>query len=338
MEDMSMRERFQMITSFMHMLALLVSEIGDICETIVPDEPEGGDEEEEDVSNLMERLLAKGPAAEPSASSKEEDKLVDLFGNTFEMELRSLVAALELSEGAVARRRAGSLLQRIRLQFGDRGEDRQGMPEIVGLLESAMITFLHEEGPGEDAGYLDIPFQDQDFVDYWWGLLFRQLQGNAMPTSTASKGAATRPTQTDTLDEEGLNLAADELDLMRELERQEQSMRPPEARADKEFKVYQDSQESDTHARAEEWLREREAAAYRDWQTWEMERELRAPRQRARPGQVRLHIQGGVVWPSTSWASTATSASGNWTDSIHGVDDGCRPVFAVEGVGGAGSR
>ena len=120
---------------------------------------------------------------------------------------------------------------------------------MVSLLESKMGTFLPEEGFDEGTNYLDIPSQDLDFVDYWWGLLFRQLQGSNRSTPAASKGPATRPTQTDTLDEEDLNLAADELDLMRELERPEKSLRPPEEMADKEFKAYQDK-----------WLRERDAA------------------------------------------------------------------------------
>ena len=107
------------------MLALLISEIADISGTIVPDAPDQGDAEQ-DENHLMERFLAKKPtgASTEKVVEKQTCMLTELLGNPVEMELRSLVAAMDLSEGAMAKRRAGALLQRIDSSSAlDQGEE-----------------------------------------------------------------------------------------------------------------------------------------------------------------------------------------------------------------------
>ena len=123
---------------------------------------------EGDDSHFMERYITKKAPAEPK-SPPEENLLTELFGNAFELEVRSVVAAMELSEGGMATRRASALLRTIRLQYGLRS--REDIPDMLTLLESAMVTFLPESGDVEDVDFNDLPAQDQDFVEYWWGML-----------------------------------------------------------------------------------------------------------------------------------------------------------------------
>ena len=307
LSDMNMRERFQMITSFLQRVALMLTEIADISAEIVPEGTDNDEDLEGDDSHFMERYLTRTTPM-ISTPPPQQNRLTELFGNAFEMELRSLVAAMELSEAGLAKRRAGALLRRIRMQYGLRSRDE--MPDTVILLESAMVTFLPDSGEGGDVDFHDLPAQDQDFVEYWWSMLFRQLQGASADQSRPSSSVEARPTQRDTIDEEDLNLAADELQLMRQLEQQELAQRRrPEEVAREEFREFEESQDSEAQARADDWLRQREASEYRNWEQWEVAQELKPPRRVGR-GQVRVRVQGGVTWPSTSWASTAATGSG----------------------------
>ena len=174
-----------------------------------------------------------------------------------------------------------------------------------------MVTFLAAEDDARDFAYASLPPRDQDFIDYWWGLLFRQLREESAQGIGMSTAFVHRPTQADTVDEEDFQLAAEEFDLIKELERQEGDKLAPMTTVEKEFQNYQDCQELDTQARVDEWLREREASQYRDGDRWEFELEMKRPPPRTRTNQIRVRVQGGIAWPSTSWSLTSASRSGS---------------------------
>ena len=306
LEDMSMRERFQMITSFLHMTALLISEVADIAEAVVPD---SAPEEEGDETELMERFIVKTTSPSPPGGNQ----LARLFGNPFELELRSLVSAMELSDVTVARRRAEAMLQRIALRFKTH-TSRDDVPEAVEQMESAMVTFAPRVEVGQII-FSDLPAEDQDFVEYWWGILFRRLKVDdaALHASVAGSGEERvqerdtgdhkRKTHAhrETLDEDELDLATEELDLMRRMD--EQETRKKHRVAEDEYQRFQDSQEKDVQQEADTWLREKEAARYQAWEDWQMNEALTESRRAVLPGRFRLRLQGTL-------SSSASSSSG----------------------------
>ena len=187
------------------MMALLASDVADATEEVLASEVEvavegedlGDAYEEPDDPTTMEPFLLKqssdesdkGPAVRslssgdrvlqphrltsatggPSTSTRSEGEFTQLFQNQLEHEIRSFVAALELVPGPVARERAQALTERLLLQF---------RPTGGAILESALVTSL-SEGVFEESHmmtYATLSAQEQDFVDYWWGLLMRQLR------------------------------------------------------------------------------------------------------------------------------------------------------------------
>ena len=142
-----------------------------------------------------------------------------LFDNPFELEIRSLVAALELVPAVRAQQRAVALLERLLFQFGPTGGSRDKWPEGLTILESALVTFLPEGIMGDSnmMSYATLDPQEQDFVDYWWGLLMRQLRKLIDGPDWPKREVAVAPTRTH-VDGEDLALSEEELDLIRRME------------------------------------------------------------------------------------------------------------------------
>ena len=118
-EGMTEVERNFMLCSFLRVLALLAVDVATIMENVLAHEnPEEiqveVDEEEGDGTELMERFLKTSPkkgSKERVEEKKEEDKQPEqstnphqLFGTSLEMELRTMVSALELSSQYTAMR------------------------------------------------------------------------------------------------------------------------------------------------------------------------------------------------------------------------------------------
>ena len=168
-----------MLCSFLRMLALLVTDMAAVAERVlaaddvvevVPDADGEGDG-----TSLMERFVISKTGEAPRSLTGSSTSLVQqVFQAPAEMELRALVSALELGDSATAQARARAMLQRTRLRFGINVQSRETQPQLVLLLESALLTFLPD---GADVGshdeYATLDAQDQDFVEYWWGLLYR---------------------------------------------------------------------------------------------------------------------------------------------------------------------
>ena len=184
---MTQRERCQLLSSFLHMLQLLISEVAAVLdETLRNDDVEV--EVEGDEATFMHRFLLKpgdtantnegtsSSSKSPSANAEtNEDTVKALLGDPYEMEVRALVSALELGERMPAVQRARGLLERVKLQFGVRLIPRANVPRRIEWLESALVTFLPGGYEDDDSDYLfqQLRLEDRDFIDFWWRLLYR---------------------------------------------------------------------------------------------------------------------------------------------------------------------
>ena len=306
-EGMSPTERCYLLCSFIQVLSLLAADVATITEQILETEEvnhtHGGHAERDD-SDLMQRFLVRPDKTMPTASSSsanEEGPLHSLFSTAGEMEIRALVSALELGSWTTSRARALALLQRVRLRFGVFTESRSTLPQLVQLFESALVTFLPDGDMTDNDAYQKLGPQDQDFVDYWWGLVHRQVQKESHPEPSA--GGLKRKAH-DYIDEEDLELAAEEMQLMKELD---QLGHPNhDSVVAKEFQRFDDSQEQEVQVVQSQ----RSAARFRDWELWTFEEELRRPADRVRAGHVRVQLQGevrGEHRQTTSWTMTSSS-------------------------------
>ena len=334
LESMTSTERCHMLISFCHVMALLASDVADAAEEVLAGEVEvtverngTAEEEAHDETGLMERYLKKkdsdgGPTTDGSVSgpSDAEDRargttaatadsskgdLMALFDNPFELEIRSLVAALELVPAVRAQKRAVALLERLLFQFGPTGGSRDKWPEGLTILESALVTFLPEGAMGDSnmMSYATLDPQEQDFVDYWWGLLMRQLRKFIDGPDWPKREVEVAPTRTH-VDEEDLALSEEELDLIRRMEEEDKA--GTAERAGNEYQRLLDSQEEDS-IRASQASLQADAARYRDWEQWLVAEEMRSP-ERQRPGNVTLELQGRVdegPWQTMSWTMQA---------------------------------
>ena len=239
LSSMSPTERAHMLCSFLQMLALLVTDVAGVAERVLATDDvveviaDVGDADDGDETHLMERYVVSRRNVD-QVSRGSASVVQQVFQAPAEMELRALVSALELGEPSVARARARAMLQRTRMRFGIDLQSRNSQPQLVLLLESALLTFLPEHsevGPHDE--YAALEAQDKDFVEYWWGLLYRQLATTS--PSPASSGVAvpsgSRPDQFEVTEEE--------LEAIRVMEREAQQCHL----AAEEFAAYQDSQD-----------------------------------------------------------------------------------------------
>ena len=239
LSSMSPTERAHMLCSFLRMLALLVTDVAGVAERVLAADDvvevvaDTGDADDGDETHLMERYVVSR-RNEDKVSTGSASVVQQVFQAPAEMELRALVSALELGEPSAARARARAMLQRTRMRFGIDLQSRDSQPQLVLLLESALLTFLSEHsdvGPHDE--YAALEAQDKDFVEYWWGLLYRQLA--ATPSSTGSSGMAVPSGSR--LDQ--FEVTEEELEAIRVMEREAQQCHL----AAEEFAAYQDSQD-----------------------------------------------------------------------------------------------
>ena len=271
----------------------VTAEVAEIAEDIMETVEVTVEQVEDDHTTLMEKFVVRASTSSRRSVRDETDTRMDigtLFTSPVEMELRTLVSALELAPATVSQNRTRALLQRTRLRFGLNLGGRDDQPQEVLLLESALVTFLPEDDTEDDDVFSKLPAQDQDFVEFWWGLLWRKMRshdasaGVAKPEPWAGHVA---------IDQGDYELAEEELRLMKELERQERRRNMVEDATDKDIQAYQDSQECD--ARAQEAQRERasqQASQYRDWEGWEVQQAMQP--EMGVPGHTRLQLQGMV--------------------------------------------
>ena len=131
LDRMTDGERVHMLISFVRMVALLLNDVAAIAEQVVgANDIEGtegaGDEEEEgDEAGLMEKFLVKPStkAAEPKEDTKGPRQLDEIFASQFELQLRTLISALELGSGTTMTQRAKALLERLKLRYGHGGSE-----------------------------------------------------------------------------------------------------------------------------------------------------------------------------------------------------------------------
>ena len=93
-----------------------------------------------------------------------------LFSANFELHVRSLIAALEMTGVRIAQVRAQEILNRLDAMIGFDALRRD--PLEIQMLKSALITFLGESQNGQPLPLRDA---DRDFSDYWWGILRKKF-------------------------------------------------------------------------------------------------------------------------------------------------------------------
>ena len=131
--DMTVHERLHMMVSFLRFLALLAQKLADIMEDV---QNEGDEPGTRDDTSLMQRFLATKGSEGPH-----------LFNTDFEMHLRALIAALEMSPPPVAQRRAQEIMERLNHMLDDGGVDRTDVE--AQMLLSAMVTFVDDKLLGQ---------------------------------------------------------------------------------------------------------------------------------------------------------------------------------------------
>ena len=277
LDSMSDGERVHMLISFVRMVALLLNDVAAIAEQVVGandiEEAEGAGaaEEEDDEAGLMEKFLIKPSAkdAESKAGVTSPRQLDEIFASQFELQLRTLISALELGSGTTMMQRAKALLERLRLRYGHSGSET--IQYHIELMTSALVTFLPQDE--EISEYRDtfekLGLQDRDFVEYWWHLLDPHLRGDGNP-GTASSSAAPVPSPVVPVPAPA-ELTEEELSLIRQYEEEDRMARTKldreefEKRAQEECQQVIDSQEADSQRMGESLAQSLEASRFRDW-------------------------------------------------------------------------
>ena len=134
------------MVSFLRFMALLAQEVADIMEDV---QNEGDEPGTRDETSLMQRFLTMKGSEGPH-----------LFNTDFEMHLRALIAALEMSPPPVAQRRAQEIMERLDHMLDHGGVDRTDVE--AQMLLSAMVTFVDDKLFGQGR---PLPAQDADFVN-----------------------------------------------------------------------------------------------------------------------------------------------------------------------------
>ena len=251
LESMSMLERCQMVSSFLRMMSLLITEVADVVDVVLADEAE--ERAEGEGSGLMQRFLVRkeGDKAKDDESKKEDgvttgELVEELRGDPFELELRALTSALELSPMLIARRRAEAIMERTHLVYGVGVIRSEKVPLNVVLLESALASYLSTtDARSSSSVYEHLNHQDKDFVDYWWHLIMRFLcHSEIVQGLPQTRQSMARPTPAEThVDKEDYEMAEEEKKLMKEME--EEDRREAGRMAAEEYAVLQDSQEKE---------------------------------------------------------------------------------------------
>ena len=123
--------------------------------------------------------------------------------------------------------------------------------------------------------------QDQDFIDYWWRMVDKQLRARLPCTTEATKkeGAERASASTASVDrgpwleKEELDVTEDEMQLIREMEEEERRVRQQQDGAAQEFQQLQDSQEKEDMAEVAHQQVLQEASAYREGVMGDVERD-----------------------------------------------------------------
>ena len=95
-----------MMVSFVRFVSMLLGEVATIAETFQAGDDNVQVEVESEEAGLMQKFLAKGPAASGPC----------LYNSNFEMHVRSLIAALEMSPKLVSQKRALAVMDRFETQ------------------------------------------------------------------------------------------------------------------------------------------------------------------------------------------------------------------------------
>ena len=314
LEDMTHEERCHLMSSFLRTIALICSDVADVYDTVLQSATARGSRPEGDGADLMQRFLQKPkdkkqegrPEMKPAPGSASE-QVVDWRGDPYELEVRSLVAALEISSAGVAIRRARALMERLRLRMGPGSLTRQVQPLAIDTLESALVTFLPHAWDEELSSgvyfYAELGASDQDFVDYWWNVVTRRLHGvleaaGAGPPgsgATSSSSPWVPPNKPDSQE-----ITEEEMQLIAEMEAK--AKRDSERTAQEEYAQMVESQEAEDEHRLRQHDRERRAKSYRDWEEWEFQSALEGEqaRHRVAPSAVEVVIRGGVTGSTTT--------------------------------------
>ena len=301
LESMNSRQQCQLLSSFLRMLQMLIAEVAGLLEENLGSDDvvvQAEGDLEGDESGLMHRFLLKPgdvineqrsgatsstsvtPAHREPGSAEETnaETVRQLLGDPFEMEVRAMVAALELGSPGASRARAQGLLERAKLQFGVGLLPRDALPSGLEQLESALLTFLPSGYEDEDEVYYfqNMPPSHKDFIDYWWRLMFRYLRQDQTQQADTSTAGTTLVSQED------YALADEEMRLMKELDDVEK--REAKVIAESEFAALQDSQASEDAAFADRAEQVRAAGRYRDWEEWELAQAMQRPPKKATSG------------------------------------------------------
>ena len=296
LEGMELDERIHMLSSFLRMVALLVGGVADAVDHVMHAEGRGDEDYvnvEADEEALMQCYLVqkKGHGTASSSSGvrtmstegvvAEGGLLETLLGDPFEMELRSMVSALELTTAKQARVRARGLRERLVLRYAGT------LPDGMELMDSALATFVDES---TEAAADEMDAQDRDFIDYWWRHLTRRGR-----QQDQEKVAIRKPGTV--ADSEDLDVAAEERRLMEAFEMGDAQRR----QAASEYAAVVDSQEAEDEYRAslsegqeasqtsmqvalQGWVPQGDAPQTLRWTMW--------------PGQsLRLQLDGAVCKP-----------------------------------------
>ena len=169
-----------LLGSFLRTIAVVCHEVADCLEESID-----AGAEQDDETSLMHRYLKKSEDKNPDEATlgpgaTEKGTDVPLFGSAVELQLSTIVSALEIMSRHTAARRARAIRQHLHLLYLGREGSHRGLPEEAGWVDSAMVTFLEDGGDTSEADFGEEPEeplvgQDKEFVDYWWRVLHRHL-------------------------------------------------------------------------------------------------------------------------------------------------------------------
>ena len=322
--DMGTTEIAHMVGSFLRFVAILSHDVADALEEAIennepPERPEADDAE------FMQRFLKKADEDKSSSKGGETESMgstVPVFGSAVEMQISTVVSALEVMPTHTAERRVMGLLQRLNLQYRLQEVGTRAMiPQEVLLVESALVTFTD----GVEVDYLaNMVGQDKEFVDYWWRVLGRHLPrgtlGEDAPSGSASwdtylvpskatlpaPARFSKPLRSTQLDVDELDGSQDEVMLATRLDEHEKQS---DARG-----VPQPEQgPQQVELTSEEHLRELRDAARR-YQRWEddvVEQAMCRKKPRQAQDRIRVVLCGEICDQGSS--STSQGQTSTWS-------------------------
>ena len=324
-----------LLGSFLRTIAVVCHEVADCLEESIDAGVEQGGE-----SSLMHRYLKKSEDKDKKAEESLHRPVettggadVPLFGSAVELQLSTIVSALEIMSRHTAARRAKALRQHLHLLYlGNEGR-HQGLPEEAGWVDSAMVTFLEDEGESSEADFGEEPLvgQDKEFVDYWWRVLHRhlprrdddtgaagELWKDFLKPTTSSSGAAqgdgqrfSRPLRTTQLDVEDLGVSQEEIALQRLLDRAEPEVGKRETEGEATMQMVVDTVPGiDTWTEQQVKAEQGVAACYKAWEMEVVEDAMTRPQKRARcERDVQVVMRGGTQGVEAASSPVFTQSS-----------------------------